>query len=83
VNGVAVNFVKKGELNVIETPLFVAIRTEARSGPTKSSIRRIQRHIHTIFRPALHNTIRNCSKRIDPPTLFTLNRVKQNTGNKK
>ena len=76
---VASYFVKEEDTNVIETDLFVAIRTEIRSRPTKR-IRSAQRHIHTILRTALLNTIRNCSNSIDSPTTFTPNRVKQPTG---
>ena len=56
-NGVVSYFVKKGDTNLIETHLFVVIRTETRSGTTKRKIRSKQRHIHTILR----NTILNPS----------------------
>ena len=62
-----------------ETALFVAIRAETRSRPTKRRIRSTQRHIHTILRTTLLNTTRNCSNSINTPTLCTPNRVKQPT----
>ena len=76
VNGFVKCFVEEGDSNVIETDLFVARRTETRSRPTKRKIRSRQRHIHTILRTTLLNTIRNCSNSINLRTIFTPNNIK-------
>ena len=69
-SGVVRYFVKKGDTNVIETALFVAIRTETKSGPIKRKNRSKQRHIHTILRNALLKNIRNCFISIDAANLL-------------